>query len=79
MSAVCLLCLQVVKEGFDPNVGLFKATTDNKLYPNPHAQVRGVAGWLAGWLAVKTEQLGVQQAGAVACLKRRCARLPWSD
>jgi hypothetical protein len=41
-------CLQVVKEGFDPNVGLFKATTDNKLYPNPHAQV---SGWMAGWLA----------------------------
>lgn len=29
----------VVKEGFDPNVGLFQATTDNRLYPNPHAQV----------------------------------------
>ena len=31
----------VVQEGFDPNVGLFKATTDNRLYPNPHAQVGG--------------------------------------
>lgn len=30
---------QVVKEGFDPDLGLFKATTDNRLYPNPHAQV----------------------------------------
>ena len=49
-------CLQVVKEGFDPNVGLFKATTDNKLYPNPHAQV---SGWLAGW---HKKELGVQQA-----------------
>ncbi|EFN56484.1 hypothetical protein CHLNCDRAFT_57693 [Chlorella variabilis] len=29
----------VVQEGFDPNVGLFKATTDNRLYPNPHAQL----------------------------------------
>jgi hypothetical protein len=29
----------VVKEGFDPTLGLFKATTDNRLYPNPHAQM----------------------------------------
>ncbi|KAL4436604.1 hypothetical protein ABPG75_003743 [Micractinium tetrahymenae] len=29
----------VVKEGFDPNLGLFRATTDNRLYPNPHAQL----------------------------------------
>ncbi len=29
----------VLKEGFDPNLGLFKATTDNRLYPNPHAQL----------------------------------------
>ncbi|KAL4444560.1 hypothetical protein ABPG77_002377 [Micractinium sp. CCAP 211/92] len=29
----------VVKEGFDPNLGLFKATTDNRLYPNPHARL----------------------------------------
>lgn len=27
----------VVKNGFDPGLGLFKATADNKLYPNPHA------------------------------------------
>ena len=27
----------VVKDGFDPNVGLFRATTDQRLYPNPHA------------------------------------------
>lgn len=31
----------VVREGFDPALGLFKATTDNRLYPNPHAQVGG--------------------------------------
>lgn len=31
----------VVKEGFDPGRGLFRATTDNRLYPNPHA-VRAV-------------------------------------
>ncbi|KAI3426511.1 hypothetical protein D9Q98_008876 [Chlorella vulgaris] len=29
----------VVREGFDPNLGLFKATTDNRLYPNPQAQL----------------------------------------
>lgn len=28
----------LVKEGFDPNAGLFKATSDNRLYPNPSAQ-----------------------------------------
>ncbi|KAK9829627.1 hypothetical protein WJX72_006957 [[Myrmecia] bisecta] len=28
----------LVKHGFDPNVGLFKATSDNRLYPNPAAQ-----------------------------------------
>ena len=28
----------LVKEGFDPNAGLFKATSDNRLYPNPQAQ-----------------------------------------
>ena len=28
----------LVKEGFDPNAGLFKATSDNRLYPNPAAQ-----------------------------------------
>mmetsp|Transcript_5042 Transcript_5042/g.14483 ORF Transcript_5042/g.14483 Transcript_5042/m.14483 type:complete len:998 (+) Transcript_5042:1276-4269(+) len=27
----------LVKEGFDPNAGLFAATSDNKLYPNPAA------------------------------------------
>jgi ubiquitin-protein ligase E3 C len=27
----------VVKEGFDPGVGLFRATTDNRLFPNPRA------------------------------------------
>jgi len=32
---------QVVREGFNPEAGLFQATTDNRLYPNPHAQV----GW----------------------------------
>lgn len=36
----------VVKEGFDPNLGLFRATTDNRLYPNPHAQV---CVWTVGW------------------------------
>ena len=30
---------QVVREGFDPDLGLFSATTDHRLYPNPHAQV----------------------------------------
>lgn len=30
---------QVVREGFNPEAGLFRATTDNRLYPNPHAQV----------------------------------------
>lgn len=35
-----LLCSsQVVREGFNPEAGLFRATTDNRLYPNPHAQV----------------------------------------
>ncbi|PSC67747.1 E3 ubiquitin-ligase UPL6 [Micractinium conductrix] len=29
----------VVREGFDPRLGLFQATTDNRLYPNPHAQL----------------------------------------
>jgi ubiquitin-protein ligase E3 C len=29
----------VVREGFNPEAGLFKATTDNRLYPNPHAQL----------------------------------------
>ena len=24
-------------QGFDPNVGLFRATSDNKLYPSPAA------------------------------------------
>ena len=33
----------VVKAGFDPNLGLFKATTDRRLYPNPHAQVCCIA------------------------------------
>ncbi len=28
----------LVKEGFDPNAALFKATSDNRLYPNPAAQ-----------------------------------------
>lgn len=28
----------LVKEGFDPNAGLFQATSDNRLYPNPAAQ-----------------------------------------
>lgn len=27
----------LVKEGFDPNAGLFKPTSDNRLYPNPAA------------------------------------------
>lgn len=31
----------VVKEGFDPEAGLFNQTTDRRLYPNPHA-VRAV-------------------------------------
>ena len=35
--------VQVLQQGFDPNVGLFQATTDNRLYPNPHAQVRSAA------------------------------------
>lgn len=29
----------LVKEGFDPNAGLFRATSDNRLYPNPQAQL----------------------------------------
>ena len=29
----------LVKEGFDPNAGLFKATSDNRLYPNPDAHL----------------------------------------
>ena len=28
----------LVKEGFNPNAALFKATSDNRLYPNPAAQ-----------------------------------------
>ena len=28
----------LVKEGFDPNAGLFKATSDNRLYPSPQAK-----------------------------------------
>ena len=39
---------QVVREGFDPRLGLFQATTDNRLYPNPHAQVGG-GGRAGGW------------------------------
>ena len=35
--------MQVLQQGFDPNVGLFQATTDNRLYPNPHAQVWSAA------------------------------------
>ena len=27
----------LIKEGFDPRIGLFKATPDQKLYPNPAA------------------------------------------
>lgn len=27
----------LVKEGFDPQLGLFLATSDNRLYPNPNA------------------------------------------
>lgn len=27
----------LIKEGFDPRIGLFKATSDQKLYPNPAA------------------------------------------
>lgn len=27
----------LVKEGFNPNIGLFKATEDNRLYPSPAA------------------------------------------
>ena len=29
----------LVKEGFDPQLGLFLATEDNRLYPNPNARV----------------------------------------
>ena len=29
----------LVKEGFDPQNGLFLATSDNRLYPNPNAQL----------------------------------------
>ena len=29
---------EAVKEGFDPQLGLFAATTDQQLYPNPHAR-----------------------------------------
>lgn len=28
-----------MKEGFDPQLGLFLATEDNRLYPNPNARV----------------------------------------
>jgi hypothetical protein len=37
---------QVVKEGFDTGAGLFCATTDRRLYPNPHAAA-AVPGGLA--------------------------------
>jgi len=36
---------EVVKEGFNPSRLLFRATTDNRLYPNPHAE-RAVPGAL---------------------------------
>ena len=29
----------LVKEGFDPQLGLFLATSDNRLYPNPNASL----------------------------------------
>lgn len=33
-------CMEnLVKEGFDPQLGLFLATSDNRLYPNPNARV----------------------------------------
>ena len=29
----------LVKQGFDPQLGLFLATSDNRLYPNPNASL----------------------------------------
>ena len=31
-----MLC-GILMQGFDPNVGLFRATSDNQLYPSPAA------------------------------------------
>lgn len=30
--------VQVVREGFNPDLGLFQPTTDQRLYPNPHVR-----------------------------------------
>ncbi len=32
----------LIKEAFDPSAGLFNATSDNRLYPNPAAQLGNI-------------------------------------
>ena len=41
MCLPCASSLQAVREGFDPNRGLFQATTDQRLYPSPQARLAG--------------------------------------
>lgn len=37
MPRLCTARRGLLLQGFDPNVGLFVATSDNRLYPNPEA------------------------------------------
>ena len=62
----------LVKEGFDPQLGLFLATEDNRLYPNPNARVAMDSALAALEFLGKIMGLIIYEVGGTPVLRLIC-------